>query len=156
MNKEQQFQYKTNLKKRFLASFIDYIIIFIITILYIQKFGEVTVDGEMAVSGVKTFPLILLWLIYFVGVEGYQGATLGHKAFNLLVLKENRKPIDYVDALKRHLLDPFDFFMWAIPAIIAIKNTDKKQRLGDLWAKTIVVDTTDIEQFDSQLINTPQ
>ena len=156
MNKEIQFQYRTNLKKRFLASFIDYLIIFILTFLYIQKFGEITEDGAMAVSGIKTVPLILIWLIYFVGVEGYQGATLGHKAFNLLVLKENRKPIDFIDAFKRHLLDPFDFFMFAIPAIIAINNTDRKQRLGDLWAKTIVVDLTDNEQFDSQSINTPQ
>ena len=146
---KSQFQYKTNLKKRFLASFIDYLIIFFITVLYIQKFGEITEDGAMAVSGIKVLPLFLIWLIYFVGIEGFQGATLGHKALNLLVLKENRKPIDYVDALKRHLIDPFDFFIWAIPAIIAIKNTDKKQRLGDLWAKTIVVDTTDIEQFNS-------
>ena len=156
MNKEIQFQYRTNLKKRFLASFIDYLIIFILTFLYIQKFGEITEDGAMAVSGIKTVPLILIWLIYFVGVEGYQGATLGHKALNLLVLKENRKPIDFIDAFKRHLLDPFDFFMFAIPAIIAINNTDRKQRLGDLWAKTIVVDLTDNEQIDSQLINIPQ
>ena len=119
--------------------------------LYIQKFGEIAEDGEMAVSGVKSVPLILAWLIYFVGVEGYQGATLGHKVLNLLVLKDTRQTIDYVDALKRHLLDPFDFFMYAIPAIVAINNTDKKQRLGDLWAKTIVVDITDNEQFDSQL-----
>lgn len=127
---KSQFQYKTNLKKRFLASFIDYLIIFFITVLYIQKFGEITEDGAMAVSGIKVLPLFLIWLIYFVGIEGFQGATLGHNALNLLVLKENRQAIDYIDAFKRHLLDPFDFFMWAIPAIIAIKNTDKKQRLA--------------------------
>jgi uncharacterized RDD family membrane protein YckC len=50
------------------------------------------------------------------------------------------------------LIDPVDFFIYAIPAIIAIKNTDKKQRLGDLWAKTIVVDTCDPEQY-AEIIN---
>ena len=147
MDTELQFSYKTNLKKRFWASFLDYTIILLITVAYIQKFGEETEEGRMAVRGLMTFPLIFIWLLYFIGIEGFYGATLGHKALNLLVLKDNRKSIDYIDALKRHLLDPFDFFMWGIPAIVAIKNTDKKQRLGDLWAKTIVVDTTDIEQF---------
>ena len=147
MDTKPQFVFKTNLKKRFWASALDYAIIFFITILYIQRFGEDTQEGSRALNGLMTLPLILIWLLYFIGIEGFYGATLGHKALNLLVLKDNRKSIDYIDALKRHLLDPFDFFMWGIPAIVAIKNTDKKQRLGDLWAKTIVVDTTDIEQF---------
>ena len=56
--------------------------------------------------------------------------------------------------MKRHLLDPIDLLFYGIPAIITIKNTEKHQRLGDLWAKTIVIDTMDAEQFqENKLIN---
>jgi uncharacterized RDD family membrane protein YckC len=143
----RQLKFKTNLKKRFFASFIDYLLMFLILYLYISKFGIQTEEGTTSVQGFSTFPIIAFWFFYFVIIETYEGATLGHKAFDLLILTENRKKIGFKEALKRHLIDPIDFFIYAIPAIIAIKNTEKKQRLGDLWAKTIVVDTTDYEQF---------
>ena len=44
-------------------------------------------------------------------------------------------------------LDPIDILIYGIPAIIAIKNSDKNQRIGDMWAKTIVVDMDDEEQY---------
>ncbi len=147
MKEEMVFKYKSNLKKRFLASFIDYLLIFLLTFFYVEKFGIVTEEGGKSVQGLATLPLFMVWFLYFVIIETYHGATLGHKAFNLLVLTEERTEIGFTHVLKRHLLDPFDFFIYAIPAIVAIKNTEKKQRLGDLWAKTIVVDITDSEQY---------
>ncbi len=115
--------------------------------LYVEAFGVATEEGSKSIHGFSSLPLFVVWLIYFVGVEAYQGATFGHKALNLLVLTLKREKIGFTEALKRHLLDPFDFFVYAIPAIVAIKNTEKNQRLGDLWAKTIVVDTSDSEQY---------
>jgi uncharacterized RDD family membrane protein YckC len=56
------------------------------------------------------------------------------------VLTIDRKEIEWTQALKRHLLDPIDILLYGIPAIIAIRNSDKHQRLGDMWANTIVVD----------------
>jgi uncharacterized RDD family membrane protein YckC len=154
INKEnEQFQYKTNLKKRFFASFIDYLLIFVLTYIYISRFGIETEEGIKSVQGLTTLPIIIVWFLYFVVIETYKGATLGHKAFNLLVLTDKRKKIGFMQALKRHLVDPVDFFIYAIPAIMAIKNTDKKQRLGDLWAKTIVVDTNDPEQYAEIIFN---
>ncbi len=144
---ETKYQYKTNLKKRFFASFIDYSLIFSFSIIYIKMYGSETGDGTLAVQGIMALPPMIVWFIYFVLIETFYSATLGHKALNLLVLTENRQDIGLEEAFKRHLLDPIDFFIYAIPAIIAIKNTEKKQRLGDLWAKTIVVDTTDVEQY---------
>lgn len=79
-------------------------------------------------------------------IEAYYGATLGHQGFYLRVLSLNRKNIGFKQALKRHLLDLIDFF-YGIPAIIVIKNSDRHQRIGDLWARTIVVDMTDPEQY---------
>jgi hypothetical protein len=44
-------------------------------------------------------------------------------------------------------LDPIDILFYGIPAIIAIKNSDKHQTLDGMWAKTIVVDPKDTEQY---------
>jgi len=52
-----------------------------------------------------------------------------------------------MQALKRYLVDPIDFFIWGLPAAISIKNSFKYQRPGDRWAKTIVVDISDAEQM---------
>ena len=40
----------------------------------------------------------------------------------------------------------FDFWPFGILGILFIKNTKYNQRLGDLLAKTIVIDTTDKTQ----------
>jgi len=39
------------------------------------------------------------------------------------------------------LLDPIDMFFFGLIGIVTIKNTDKNQRLGDIWGNTIVVKT---------------
>ena len=145
----QTFTYKTNLKKRFFASLLDYIIVFTLTYFYIDFFGTLNEngDGGKTVRGLMTFPLFSFWFAYFIIVETYFGGTLFHLAFNLKVQTLDRKPIEFKQAFKRHLVDPIDFFFWGLPAFIAIKNSDKHQRLGDMWAKTLVVDILDPEQY---------
>ena len=145
----QILTYNTNLKKRYFASLFDYIIVITLTYFYIDFFGTLNDDGEggKTVRGLMTLPLFSFWFIYFVVVEAYFGGTLFHLTFNLKVLTLDRRPIQFVQAFKRHLVDPIDFFIFSLPAVISIKNSDKHQRLGDMWAKTIVVDILDPEQF---------
>ena len=138
--------YKTNLKKRIIATLIDYAIISIITYLYVELLGDDTPDGSKEVNGLLTLPIFIFWFLYFVVIETFYSATLGHQALYLKVVTIDRKVIGFSQALKRRLLDPIDIMIYGIPAIITIKNTDKYQRLGDLWAKTIIIDTKDIEQ----------
>ncbi|WP_394335734.1 RDD family protein [Flavobacterium cyanobacteriorum] len=63
---------------------------------------------------------------------------------------ENRNKPTFFQSLKRHVLDPVDMFPFGLIAIITIKNTDKHQRLGDLWAKTIVVKNDTLSIQDSK------
>jgi len=104
-------------------------------------------EGGKTVNGLLALPIPTVWFIYFVVIEAINGATLGHQGLDLKVLTVDRNEIEFTQALKRHLLDPIDIFIYGIPAIIAIKNSDRHQRLGDMWAKTIVVDKKDKEQF---------
>jgi uncharacterized RDD family membrane protein YckC len=141
------FKYKTNLKKRIIATLIDYALFLIPTYMYIMYFGQDNNEGGRTVSGLMTLPIPIAWISYFVVIEACYGATLAHQRLYLKVLTVDRKEIDWTQALKRHLVDPIDILFYGIPAIIAIKNSDKHQRLGDMWAKTIVVNTKDAEQF---------
>lgn len=115
--------------------------------MYIMYFGQDNSEGGKTVSGLMALPIPIAWIIYFVVIEACYGATLAHQGLYLKVLTVDRNEIKWTQALKRHLLDPIDILFYGIPAIIAIKNSDKHQRLGDMWAKTIVVDTKDAEQY---------
>ena len=141
------FKYKTNLKKRIIATLVDYTLFLLPTFMYIMVFGNNNAEGGKSVNGLKALPIPIAWFIYFVVIEGVYGGTLAHQALNLKILTIDRKEIEWIHALKRHLLDPFDILFYGIPAIIAIKNSDKHQRLGDMWAKTIIVDIKDNEQM---------
>lgn len=143
---DNEVRTKPNLKKRIIATAIDYGLIFLITYAYILYFGELNDEGGQSVNGLKTLPIIGLWFFYFVVTETIYSATLGHQLLDLKVLKKNGGRVEFTNALKRHLLDPIDIFFYGIPGIIAIKKTEKNQRLGDLWANTIMVDLKDKEQ----------
>lgn len=103
--------------------------------------GKPDSEGKYHLTGLPALLPTLFWFIFTVLMEQLTGATLGNGIMSLKPVHEkgaNNKP-DFFQSLKRHLLDPIDMFFFGIPAIIAIKNTPKKQRLGDLWAKTVVV-----------------
>jgi len=86
------------------------------------------------------FPIIVFWFCYFVLIEGLYQATFGHQLLNIIVRQENYNSINIGHSFKRRILDIIDLTMLGIPAMIAISNNVKKQRLGDLYAKTIVVE----------------
>ncbi len=138
---------KTNLKKRIIATIIDYSLVSIATYIYILLFGTEDSNGENSVSGLMALPIPIFWTVYFVVIEANYGATLAHQGLYLKVLTLKGKEIEWTQTFKRHLLDPIDIFIYGIPAIITIINTDKHPRLGDLRAQAIVVDTKDPEQF---------
>lgn len=141
------FTFKTNLKKKIIATLLDYSLVLIPSYMYIFVFGHDNGNGGKTVDGFMALPIPILWFLYFVVVEATYGATLAHQALYLKVTTFDRKEIGLTQAFKRHLLDPIDILFWGIPGIISIKNTDKHQRLGDLWAKTIVIDMKDPEQY---------
>ncbi len=148
-----------NIGNRILAGLVDYIIIYVFFFIYIYTFGEPNEEGGYGVSGIPALVPILFWGIMTVGFEQWFGATLG----NLLV---GLKPISikkssdnstfsgtdeeptFGQSLKRHLLDPIDMFFFGLIGIITIKNTDKNQRLGDIWGNTIVIKTSELKKVE--------
>ena len=90
---------------------------------------------------------VLFWFAFTVLLELLFDATLGNSIMGLKPksLIKNNGELSFSQSLKRHLLDPIDMFPFGLIGIMTIKNTDRNQRLGDIWAKTIVIDNKDYQ-----------
>jgi uncharacterized RDD family membrane protein YckC len=88
-----------------------------------------------------TFAVInaIIWLLYFTYFEGTSGQTPGKRAMGIKVTKENGSKAMFGDALVRTILRLIDGIVFYILGLIIILVTKKKQRLGDILARTIVV-----------------
>ena len=133
---------KTNLGKRFLAGFIDYSIISIFFFAFVYSFGSPNDEGGYSVTGFLALIPFIFWFSFTVLLETFFGATIGNSIVGLKPksLIKNSGEITLSQSLKRHLLDPIDMFPFGLIGIMTIKNTDRNQRLGDIWAKTIVTE----------------
>ena len=132
-------QEKSKLSNRFIASLIDYIVIGLFFMVYVHIYGQQNETGGYSVHGLKALIPLVFWFVYLIVIESIFSATAGHFIMGIKVVRIDFSRINFTDSLKRHLLDLIDFNFFGIPAIISIKNTTLNQRLGDLWAKTIVI-----------------
>ncbi|WP_282179195.1 RDD family protein [Maribacter stanieri] len=145
-----QIETEPNIGKRIAAGLVDYIIIYAFFFIYVYSFGKPTEDGGYRVSGFLGLVPVLFWGLMTVGLEQLFGATLGNGILGLKP-KSIKKDADgqiwgnfmdkptFGQSFKRHLLDPIDMFFFGLVGIITIKNSELNQRLGDMWAKTVVI-----------------
>ncbi len=81
----------------------------------------------------------IIYIGYYTYLEGSKGQTIGKMITKIKVVREDGKPIDMNQAFTRNILRIIDgLFAYLIGAIL-IWRSDKKQRLGDSIAKTVVV-----------------
>ena len=127
--------------QRLLAGLIDYTLFFVITALYIYKFGTLNNEGGYSVNGIMTLPIFIFWIIYFVVTEVILHGTLGHLILNLQpVNAKTEKPISITQSLIRHLFDPIDYFIFCgLIGVLIINNSKESQRLGDIVANTKMI-----------------
>ncbi len=131
--------------KRIGATLIDYGIIITFFIVYVYTFGEPNDEGGYEVTGLPALVPIGFWFVYLIVLEYNWGSTLGHLIFRLTVTDmQNGKP-SFSQIFKRRICDIFDITMsFGIIAFILVKNTQHHQRLGDIWAKTLVIDKEEL------------
>jgi uncharacterized RDD family membrane protein YckC len=126
---------------RYGAVVIDWVVI-----LVIWFFGYLilySVSSSLALSDIffLGWPLCV-YLLYFIALEGTYGQTIGKKATRIKVVKEDGSPITYREAVIRTFVGVVDGLPIIIPGLIGcivIWRSDKKQRIGDLAAHTVVV-----------------
>ncbi len=136
---------KPYLKLRIIATLIDYTLFFALYYVLLYTMGEDQGNGKYVVYGWPVLLIPIFWTIYFVVTESTNQATPGHDICKLKVYKTNGQKPGFTDAFKRRVCDPIDIFIYGLPALICILKTPKHQRLGDLFADTVVVKASDIE-----------
>lgn len=137
--------------RRWLGACIDYIIY--ITVYYFAIFiwGSTVFstdteanDPVILLTGLLVaFLWIGLWFLIFPVIEALNnGRTLGKAIVGVRVLKLNGGKPNFGHLLVRHLFDFVDYMpFFGIVGVIVAVNTENKQRVGDLVASTIVVNS---------------
>jgi len=123
----------------------------VIVVIFVILAAIIAVIGYAAVTTGRGFGLLfgipfiaamfLLPILYFTFFEAYMnGQTPGKMLVKIKVVKVTGEPIGFGESLIRNILriiDELPFFY--LLGFILIMTNDKKQRLGDMAAGTIVV-----------------
>ncbi|MCP2730566.1 RDD family protein [Limnofasciculus baicalensis] len=117
--------------KRFLAAFLDGIILVIINI--ILGFALGGNKNLVALVGI-----LVGWVYYAVQESSPKQATIGKQALGIVVTDLNNQPISFVIATIRHFSKFLSGIILLIGYLMAL-FTEKKQALHDMLAGTLVV-----------------
>jgi uncharacterized RDD family membrane protein YckC len=124
---------------RALAAIIDSATVSIAWYYIIETWGDAGREGGMELTGTPALLLMLATAAFWILPEWLLGTTLGKWACDLRVTTLNGGSISFVQSLKRNVLRSLDFFPFYLTGFVAARLSPNRQRLGDLWAKTIVV-----------------
>ena len=83
--------------------------------------------------------LLAVYFIYFMVMEATVGATVGKLVCKIRVRREDGSKCGIREAFIRNVLRIIDGLVIYLVGIILIITSGKKQRLGDMVAKTIVM-----------------
>jgi uncharacterized RDD family membrane protein YckC len=134
--------------RRVVATVIDGLVFGLGYYLLALVFGDIRVEGEpanwqadLSVGWNVFFGLFVV--AYYVVLEGYLGQTLGKVVAGVEVVSEatGRAPGVRAAALRTLLRLVDGLFTYAV-AFLAVLASDKRQRLGDMVANTLVVRTS--------------
>ncbi len=100
--------------------------------------GNVTSTG-FSLSGGSAFLAFFLIFAYFAGFEACFGATPGKMILKIKVTQRDGSKCDITAAILRNILLFADAQFFGLVGIILILKAKHKQRLGDLIAKTVVI-----------------
>jgi len=123
---------------RFVSLIIDSIILGII----IGAVGSIFEAGMMGREPIPWWLGALYFIIYvgyFTYLEGSRGQTAGKMITKIRVVREDGGPIDMNQAFTRNILRIIDGLLAYLIGAILIWRSERKQRLGDSIAKTVVV-----------------
>lgn len=123
------------------AQIIDTIVMAILFWGILFVFG--TIAGAVESGGLGLLTLVLAFvsvISYGFLLEGlWDGYTVGKKVFGIKVVKEDGSPCDLGAAFVRNLLRIIDSWFYYAVGFVFMAMSDKRQRLGDRVAGTVVV-----------------
>jgi uncharacterized RDD family membrane protein YckC len=129
-------------RRRAFAVLVDYTLFALFHTLLSMQVGKRTENilGQpvFELTGYWEIVPVIVWILAFPVMEGFEGQTIGKRITGLKVVKMDGSSYSYLDAFKRRICDWIDFAFIGLPAIIISRNTPYQRRLGDLWAGTFV------------------
>jgi len=124
---------------RAVAAIIDTALLFIVGYLIASVTGGTSAQG-FQLSGGPFFIWLVIALAYYIVMEAQSGVTLGKRLIGLKVVKlEGGAPLDWQASIVRNVLRLVDGLFFYLVGAIVVWTSDKKQRLGDKVAGTVVV-----------------
>ena len=132
------------LGRRIAAALIDAVIIVILLVLIAKGLGEEGATKRSLWAEARGAPQMLFLLLtfaYFFGTELAWAQTLGKRVMKLRVVREDGSKLGAGPAAIRNLVRFIDALpaLYIIGAIAVFATGERRQRLGDLAAKTKVV-----------------
>jgi uncharacterized RDD family membrane protein YckC len=122
--------------RRILAIIVDGIIVGLPTGLMAALLGAFSSGG----GGVSGSLEVVLYLGYYVLMEGYLGQTVGKMLLGIKVIREDTGAVPGLKAAAiRTVLRIVDGLFSYLVGFIAVLASAKNQRLGDMAAHTLVV-----------------
>ncbi len=131
-----------SLRDRLFALLLDLIIILIfwsgIGLLYgsLSSLRHSILLGEIVFS----FPIWFVFVYNIIAETAFNGQTLGKRSLAIRVMRADGAPLQWGDSFMRVIMLFIDFFfsLGAVGALFIVSN-ERRQRLGDMAAQTIVV-----------------
>jgi uncharacterized RDD family membrane protein YckC len=124
---------------RSVATIIDTTLLMVVAYMIAMVTGGVTAGG-FSLEGAPFFLWLLVAIGYYTGMEASAGATIGKFMTGLRVVRlDSGSSIDLQSSLVRNVLRVVDGLFFYLVAAIAVWTSDKKQRIGDRVAGTMVV-----------------
>ncbi|NHN64545.1 RDD family protein [Haloarcula sp. JP-Z28] len=120
--------------RRVVAIIIDIVVIGIVSSAIAGILSQIRLAALGSLIG------LVLGFGYYIYLEGTYGQTIGKMALDIVVVTEDGDPIDFGPAAIRSLLRIVDVLpAFYLIGFVAVLVTDRKQRLGDIVADTVVV-----------------
>jgi uncharacterized RDD family membrane protein YckC len=128
--------------RRVLAGLIDVIIVGIGAAVLLVAAGSVAGDDSDVGGALRL--VILGWaLYYYFALESGDGQTVGKKLMKLRVVRADGRPVGMREVAVRTVLRVVDGIgVYIVGLITMLVTGEKRQRIGDLAAGTIVVDAS--------------
>ena len=147
LEKVENKLYATN-TQRIVAFLIDTAIIVGIVISFFYLGGVLGVYDLNEILSEQSFIwflALIMWLwiaqiIYFTFFEGWKGQSPGKKLIGIKVTNDELQKCDFLDAFTRNVVRFLDIVLFIYAVSLLVMNLyPKRQRIGDLVAKTVVL-----------------
>ena len=135
--------------RRVAALLIDLLIVWTIQFVVAVTLGitagvilSLSGSSSSGAGGVSLLAQVLAYLIsfgYFIVLEALWGRTVGKRLFGLMVLNADGSQISWGEATVRRIGFVVDMFFCGLLGFAVASGSPLKQRVGDRWAKTVVV-----------------